>query len=234
MIFGCVLSLVVGAALVSQLLMLNTIIDPFPENPQVHPNPQSQNGQIAVNIEGVNVELGTITLPISPNSTQTVTQPAFGGEIKHTSTKYLNDNQNIPDAEADCFQIQFFTENGTLIRNESLTVETAYNRSFTYEQQELLDGYHMWKYFGSIGSGGNFYPTWSIGTTQYGDSIGFNGNIGEDLAALIDGSQTLTMTFSRIATVTVKNGVVTPIALNPELVQNITLTRNGNTFSYTR
>jgi hypothetical protein len=234
MIYSCALALIVGVAIISPLLILNTQINPFPENPQVYPNPQSQMGQIAVNIENVQVELGTITSPIGPNSTETVTQPAFSGNIKDSATKYLNDNENIPDAEADLFRIQFFTENGTLIQNSSLTVGTAYNRSFTYEQQQLLDGYNMWKYFGNIGGGGPFYPTWSIGATRHGGSQGFNGNISPKIAALIDGSQTLTMTFYRVATVTVKNGIVTPILIDPELVQNITLTRNGNAFTYTR
>jgi hypothetical protein len=235
MIYSCALALIVGVAIISPLLILNTQFNPFPENPQVYPNPQSQMGQIAVNIESVKVELGTITSPIGPNSTETVTQPAFGGKIANSATKYLNNNENIPDAEADLFQIQFFTQNGTLIQNRSLTVGTAYNRSFTYEQQEVFSSYHMWKYFGwNSGGGGTFFTTWSIGTTHYGGSQGFNGNISPRMAALIDGSQTLTMTFYRIATVTVKNGSVTPIAIEPELIQNLTLTRNGNQFTYTR
>ncbi|HEY9754640.1 MAG TPA: hypothetical protein V6C97_05750 [Oculatellaceae cyanobacterium] len=155
MIYSCALALIVGVAIISPLLILNTQLNPFPENPQVYPNPQSQMGQIAVNIESVKVELGTITSPIGPNSTQTVTQPAFSGKIASSATKYLNSNENIPDAEADLFQMQFFTENGTLIRNSSLTIGTAYNRSFTYEQQEVFDGYNMRKYFGHLGSGGD-------------------------------------------------------------------------------
>lgn len=222
LIYGCVFSLLIGAALVSPLLILNTVIDPFPENPKVYSNPQSSDAQMAVSIKSVQVELGTITLPIDINSTETVTQPAFSGKITTSATKYLNDNESIPDAEADLFQMQFFTENGTLIRNCTLNVGTAYSRSFTYEQQQLLDGYQMWKLFGNLGGGGgSFFSTWSIGTTHQSNQ-GFNGNISPKLAGLIEDSQTLTMTLSRIGTVTVKDGFVAALVTNAGFIENVT------------
>jgi hypothetical protein len=234
MFYSCVLSLIVGAALVSPLLVLNTVIDPFPDNPQIYPNPQSEDGQIAVNIKSVKVELGTINTPIEIDSTETVTQPAFSGKITVTATKYLNNNESIPDAEADYFQMQFFTENGTLIRNCTLTVGTAYNRSFTHEQQQLLNDYEMWKLFGNLGGGGGtFFTTWSIGTS-HDNGQGFSGNITPSLADVIDDSETLTMTLSRIATVTVKNGLVSASVTSAGLMENVTLTRSGNTFTYIR
>jgi hypothetical protein len=235
MIYGCALALVVGAALVSPLLILNTVIDPFPEKPQMYPNPQSSNAQIAVNVKSVNVELGTITLPIDIGSTETVTQPAFSGEITVSATKYLNNNESIPQAEADYFLMQFFTENGTLIRNETLNIGTAYNRSFTSEKQQWLDSYQMWKIFGNYGGGGGtFFTTWSIGTTHE-NRQGFNGNIKPSLAELIDSSQTLTMTLSRIGTVTVRDDdFVSVWVTNAGFIENVTLTRSGNTFTSIR
>ena len=225
MIYGCVLSLVVGIALVSQLLMLNTIIDPFPENPQVYPNPQSQMGQIAVNIISVRLQLGTVNPYVDFSS-----MAAFNEKITVSATKYLNSNVGIPDAESDYFVIRFYTENGTLITSSLTKIGTAYNQSFNPEQQNLLEVNPKQN---CSDYGGTFAFKWSIGTTQTSGSGG-GSSIEPELAALIDSSQTLTISLTRIGTVTVKDGVVTAFFENAEFIENATLTRSGNTFTNAR
>ncbi len=232
MFLGCALALIVGASLVSPLLMLNTVIDPFPENPPLYPNPQSAQSQIAVNIKNARLELGTITSKIELNSTETVTQPAFGGKISVSATKYLNNNESIPDAEVDYFLMQIFADNGTWIGNETVHIGTAYNRSFTPVQQHMIDGYLLDKTFGRYGGGvGTFFYTWSIGTTHE-NTLGFNGNMDQSTAALIANSQTLTIVLSRIGTITIKDNSTVTSAADAGLIETVTLTRNGNIFAY--
>jgi hypothetical protein len=236
MIYSCILSLTVGVAIVSPLLILNTQIDPFPENPQVHPNPQSQMGQVAVNIASVKAELKTLTPP-SANNTETETLQVFNERITVSATKYLNSNESLPDAESDYFLMQFFTENGTLIKSRTLSVGTAYNRAFMHEHQlmlQLIDNKQMnWNFSNYICTSAAFFGTWSIGTTQK-NSQESGASVELDLAALIDTSQTLTLSLFRIGVATAKDGLITASVINPEFVENVTLTRSGNTFTYTR
>ena len=228
MIYGCIMALIVGAALVSPLLMLNTQIDPFPENPQVHPNPQSQMGQIAVNIKSVRFQLGTVN-PYA--DIETATLPAYNEKTTVSATKYLNSNEVIPDAESDYFVMRFYTENGTLITSSLLKVGTAYNQSFTEEQQNLLETNP--KNQNCSNYGGFFSFKWSIGTTQT-SSNGGGSSIEPELASLIDSSQTLIVSLTRIGTVTVKDGIVTASFTSAEFIENVTLTRSGNIFTYMR
>jgi hypothetical protein len=231
MIYSCILSLTVGVAIVSPLLILNTQIDPFPENPQVHPNPQSQVGQIAVNIKSVRFQLGTVNPYTDSKSNGAYTLPVFNEKTAVSATKYLNSNEGIPDAEADYFIMQFSTENGTLITSSLLKVGTAYNQSFTHGQQNLLEINPINQNISNYG--GAFFFKWSIGTTQT-SSEGFGCSIEPDLAALIDSSQTLTLSLTRIGTVTVKDGIATASFTNTEFIENVTLTRSDNTFTYIR
>jgi hypothetical protein len=227
LIYGCALSLIVGAALVSPLLILNTVIDPFPENPQVYPNPQSQMGQIAVNIKSVRFELGTVNLYANDTSTL----PAFNVTTTVSGTKYLNSNEGIPDAEKDYFVMRLSTEDGTIITSTLLKFGTAYNQSFTREQLRLLETFP--KNQNVSGTEGAFAFRWSIGTTQTSTSV-YSCSIEPDLSALIDNSQTLTLSLTRIGTVTAKDGIATASFTNTEFIENATLTRSGNTFTYVR
>lgn len=231
MIYSCILSLTVGIAIVSPLLILNTQIDPFPENPQVYPNPQSQMGQIAVQVKNVQFELKFVKLVTGVNSTETTTLPIFNEKTTVSVTKYLN-NESIPDAESDYILLHMYTENGTLIESRTMDVGTAYNQSFTRGQQYLLNSNQMIQNLTNYG-GGAFFFKWSIGTTQTFNE-GFGRDIEPDLAALIGSSQTLTLSLTRIGTVTVKDGIATASFTNAEHVENVTLTRSGNLFTYTR
>jgi hypothetical protein len=227
MIYSCVLSLVVGTAIVSPLLILNTQIDPFPKNPQVYPNPQSQMGQIAVNIKSVRFELGTVNLYTNDISTL----PMFNETTTVSATKYLNSNIGIPDAERDYFTLKLYTEDGTMIMGTLLKVGTAYNQSFTSGQLKLLETSP--KNQNVSGYDGFFIYKWSIGTTQKSTS-GYGCSIEPDLATLIENSQTLTLSLTRIGTVTAKDGIATASFTNAEFIENATLTRSGNTFLYIR
>lgn len=231
-IYSCAIALIAGAAIISPLLILNTVSDPYTENPNITSNPQSADSQIGVNIKSVRADLGNITTPIEINSTETVTQPAFSGNITVNATKYLNNNQSIPLAESDLFLIQIYTDNGTLIRNCTLNIGTAYNQSFTPEQMHLLNFSNITPPLIQAGGGvETFIWNWSIGASQE-NTQGFSGNITPDMAALIDSSQTLTMTISRIATITAKDNFVSVGITSGPPIETVTLTRSGNTFTY--
>jgi hypothetical protein len=231
-IYSCAIALIVGAAIISPLLILNTVNDPNPENPNVTSNPQSADSQIGVNIKSIQANLGNITTPIDINNTEPVTQPAFSGNITVTATKYLNNNQGVLLAESDLFLMQIYTDNGTLIKNCTLNIGTAYNESFTAEQQRLLNFSITIPPFNLYNVGaGTFITEWSIGTSQE-NTQNFNDNITLDVAALINSSQTLTMTISRIGTITVKEASISVGLTNAGPIETITLTRSGNTFTY--
>ncbi len=225
MFLGCALALIVGASLVSPLLILNTVIDPFPDNPPLYPNPQSSQSEIAANIKSARIEIGTIT---NPNSTQ----PPFDESISVNAAKHLNDKQNMPDAEVDYFQVQILTQDGTVVQDTKVYVGTAYTRAFTAQQAQTINCQQLYEAFGSFGSGmGAFYYTWSIGTTHV-PTQSINGNIDQRTAALMLNSQTLTIALSRIGTITIKGNSTVASASDVGLIENVTLTRNGNIFEY--
>jgi hypothetical protein len=232
-IYSCITALIVGAAIISPLLILNTVNGTSQEDPPLTSlNPQSNDAQIGVNIKTAQMEYGTITTPIAINSTETVTQPAFSGNITVNATKYLNNNESIPLAESDLFLMQISTENGTIIRNCTLNIGTAYNESFTHEQQRMLNfSLISPPLIGASGGAGTFIWNWSIGASQE-NTQGFSGNITPDMAALIDSSQTLTMTISRIATFTARDNFVSVLITSGPPIETVTLTRSGNTFTY--
>jgi hypothetical protein len=230
-IYSCAIALIVGAAIISPLLILNTVNDPSPENPPLTANPQSADSQIGVNIKSIQTELRNVTTPIDGNSTEIVTQTSFSGNITVNATKYLNSNQSVPLAESDLFLMQIFTENGTQIRNCTLNIGTAYNQSFTPEQQQLLNFSIVTPPIAVNLGKGTFISTWPIGTSQE-NTQEFSDNISPDMAALINSSQTLTMTISRIGTITVKDAFVSVGLTNAGPIETITLTRSGNTFTY--
>ena len=211
----------------SPLLILNTQIDPFPENPQVYSNPQSQLGQIAVNIKGVRLELGTTP----PHGNDTSTLPMFNVTTTVSGTKYLNSNIGMPDAESDYFVMRLSAEDGTEITSTLLKVGTAYTQSFTPAQLKLLQTFP--KNLTVSGDDGFFVFKWSMCTSQTSTSM-YSSSIDSDLAARIDNSQTLTLSLTRIGTVTAKDGVAAASFTNTEFIENATLTRSGNTFTYIR
>jgi len=250
MIIGCVLSLIIGASLVSPMLLLNTVLNPFPDNPQVLANPQSSISQIGVNLKKVYVELGTINNTYA-NSTEPTILPAFKGTIVLSATKYLNNNQDIPDGEGDYFLIQIYSENRTApIWNSSYYAGTAYTRSYFMDHQGRDDiasdaGYLVWNSFDKpldleIGVGSTVHYGWGIGpgfdwTWPIGTSIeyrqGWSGDIKQSIAAILADSQTLTMTLSRIGSITVR-GNSTIATYDPGLIQTVQLVRQGNGFLY--
>lgn len=227
MIYSCILALTVGAAIVSPLLILNTQIDPFPKNPQVYSNPQSQMGQIAVNIKSVRLELGTTP----PHGNDTNTLPMFNVTTTVSATKYLNSIDGMPDAESDYFVMRLSTEDGTEITSTLLKVGTAYNQSFTPAQLKLLQTFP--KNLNVSGNEGFFVFKWSICTSQTSTSV-YGCSIEPNLATRIESSQTLTLSLTRIGSVTAKDGVATASFTNAEFIENATMTRTGNTFTYVR
>jgi hypothetical protein len=236
LIIGCALALIVGIALVSPLLTFHTVINPFPVNPQVYPNPQSSQSQIAINLKNIHLALGNMTLPknmttihSTPTATNMVTYPTFSGIIYINETKYLNDNQKIPDAEVDCFSLQILTENGTLIASESAYVGTAYNRSYALDQS--IDGEFMYKTFGILNAGGQFERAWSIGTTIEFNR-GFSGTINQSIAFQIESSQTLIVTLSRISTIVARGNSTMVSTSDAGLIETVTLTKQGDSFFY--
>jgi len=118
-----------------------------------------------------------------------------------------------------------------------LSVGTAYNRAFIHEHQlmlQLIDNKQMsWNFSNYVCTSAAFFGTWSIGTTQK-NSQESGASVEPDLAALIDSSQTLTVSLFRIGVATAKDSSITASVINPEFVENVTLTRSGNTFTYTR
>lgn len=231
-IYSCAIALIAGVAIISPLLILNTVSDPSPENPPLTANPQSADSQIGVNIKSIQADLGNITTPIEGNSTETVTGITFSGSLTVNATKYLNNNQSVPLAESDLFLIQVYTENSTLIRNCTLNIGTAYNESFTPEQHRMLNFSLITSTSGPLFDGDiTFISSWPIGTSQE-KTQEFSGNVTSDMAYLIDSSQTLTMTISRIGTITIKENSVSVGLTNALPIETVTLTRSGNTFSY--
>jgi hypothetical protein len=230
-IYSCAIALIVGAAIISPLLILNTVSESTPENPNINSNPQSPDGQIGVNIKSVQANLRNIT-PIDINSTETVTQPAFSGTLTVNATKYLNNNQSTSLAESDLFLMQIFTDNGTQISNCTLNIGTAYNESFTPEQHQMFNSSITISTLGRFNFGEvTFTSAWPIGTSQE-KTQEFSDNISPGIAALINSSQNLTVTISRIGTITIKNTNVSINMINEVPIETVTLTRNGNTFTY--
>ncbi len=232
MVLGCALALVIGVSLVSPLLMLHTVINPFPKNPQVNPNPQSSQSQITVNLQNIYLEVGNRT---KQNSFGTFTQPVFSGVIHFGSTKYLNSNQDIPDAEVDCFLLELFTDNDTKIQDEfqnyAFYIGTAYNISFTPEKMSLIDS-SLNDSFGMI-FGGAFIYRWSIGTPMpmpYEQS--FIGDIAQSSVDSIKNCNTLTMTLTRLGTITIRGNATLTSTSDAGLVESVTLTKYGNGFMY--
>jgi hypothetical protein len=233
MVIGCILALIMGVTLVSPLLILNTVVNSFPEHPNVYPNPQSNSSNIAVNLKNVNVELGTITLKKYPYpNSETVTQPALHNAIVLSATKYLNDNENIPDGEADYFLIQIFSSNGVLIRNMSALFGAAYNRTFESQHAQTITFYLMYKTFGfNYGGGGEVHWTWPIGTTIT-NSFGGHPTIGPNTANLLANSQTLTMTLSRVGSIVFRGNSTIVSTSDAGLIESVQLVKQGEGFIF--
>jgi hypothetical protein len=240
MYLGCALALIVGAALVSPLLILHTAIDPFAENPPVYPNPQSSRSQIAANLTNIHLALGNMTMPknmstlhYTPSPDMVMaTYPTFSGLVYIAETKYLNDNQNIPDSEVDFFCVQLSTDNGTLIANASIYVGTAYTRSFNYDLHPIDCNALLHNNFGSIfGGGGSFERIWSIGTT-IDFNREFSGTINQTTVDMIKNSQTLSITLSRIGTITVRGNSTVVSTSDAGLIETVMLTKQGDSFFY--
>jgi hypothetical protein len=242
MILGCALAMIIGASLVSSLMFFNTVLNPFPENPPTTPNPQSSNSQIAETIENVYLELGERSV-LNGSSFKMYTQPTFSGSIDVSATKYLNDNQNIPDAEVDYFHIQIFFENGTAIENfasiENFTFHcgAAYNRSFITKLEQDQNVYQMLdsseKAMGLTGTGGTFRYLWSIGTS-IPNGFGFSGTISQSFKATLENTQSLTLILSRIGSVTIKGNSSIVSTSDAGIIETIQLVRHGNGFMYNK
>ena len=234
MFIGCAVALIVGASIVSPLLILHTSLNPFPENPPLHPNPQSSQSQIALTLKSVSIGVGTYESSVQSNSSETVTKSALTGKITVSATKYLNDNKNITDGEVDYFLFEIFTENGVPLQQEALFIGTAYNESFTYEKQVQISSQFLRQTFDiNASGGGTFFYTWSIGTTNE-NGQGFTSSIPKSTAASLGNAQTLTMTLSRVGTVTVRGDSTVVSTSDAGLIETVTLIRSGNTFVYNK
>jgi hypothetical protein len=236
MVFGCAIALIIGASLVSPLLFFNTILDPFPENPPTIPNPQSSISQISETIESVYLELGERSV-LNGSSFKMYNQPMFSGSIDVRATKYLNDNQDIPDAEVDYFQIQILLENGTAIRNYTFYCGAAYNLSFVTQLEQDQNVYQMLDSFeeamGLKGTGGIFRYLWSIGTSiPNGNS--FSGTTSQNFNTTLASTQSLTLTLSRIGSVIIKGDSTTVSKSDAGIIETVQLVKHGNGFLYNK
>jgi hypothetical protein len=242
MIFGCALAMIVGATLVSPIMFFNTVLNPFPQNPPTTPNPQSSYSQIGGTIESVYLELGERSA-LNGSSFKMYNQPTFSGSIDVKATKYLNDNQNIPDAEVDYFRIQILFENGTAIDNfESIGnytfyVGAAYNKSTVTKLQQdigvgtLLDS--LTKEMKLQGAGGLFQYLWSIGTSIPSGSS-FSGTTSQSFATTLANAQSLTLTLSRIGSVIIKGNSTIVSNSDAGIIEIVQLVKHGNAFLYNK
>ena len=246
MIIGCALALVIGASLVSPMLLLNTVLNPFPENPKVIANPQSAIMQIGVNLKNIRVELGTYNWTFA-NSTEPTTLPCFNGVVAFKATKYLNNNQDIPDAENDRFLLQMYVDNeSSPIWNSTLGAGAAYTRAY-FDDHKGRDisssGGYLWDKLYDIpqdihlsrertgwGTGVGFWWDWPIGVTTVHQG-GWSGDIKPNIVAKIDNAQTLTVTLSKIGVITIR-GNNTALTLDQGLIETVNLIRQGNAFFY--
>ena len=236
LIFGCAIALIIGASLVSPLMFFNTVLDPFPENPPTTLNPQSSISQISETIESVYLELGERSV-LNGSSFKMYIQPMFSGSIDVRATKYLNDNQDIPDAEVDYFQIQILLENGTAIRNNTFYCGAAYNRSFVTKLEQDQNAYQILDSFenamGLNSTGGIFRYLWSIGTSiPNGNS--FSGTTSQSFNTTLANAQSLTLTLSRIGSIKIKGNSTIVSASDAGIIETVQLVKHGNGFLYNK
>ena len=129
LLIGCVLALIIGASTVLPILLFAASENNKYYPTDVIPNPQSAYSQIGAQMSQASVWLGTMT-EWSEAANAVVEVQAIRGSFNLNCTKYLNNNESIPDAEVDYFLIELSTESGTVLKSVMQGVEVTFQTSF--------------------------------------------------------------------------------------------------------
>jgi hypothetical protein len=231
-IWGCLLSLLMGASAVSPLLFTAYVA---PEN-EVRVNPQSSTANIGANVAYAYIVLENTTLPAMPGSSDA---PASGQAIKFVfvlnSTKYLNSLEQIPDAEIDYFVIQLHTNEGS-INNLTESVGAAYT-TFTKEEMHS-NPMNTFSFFRQdwmdlrASGGGSFWLNWTTGTSRLSGGGSNSGSTNLRQAPLLENAQTVTLSLSRLGEVIFTGNSTVVSKADAGLIEQIDLKKYGNGFLY--
>jgi hypothetical protein len=233
LVIGCILALIVGASTVLPILLFSELQNNTWYPTDIIPNPQSVNSQIGAQISKASVWLGTMT-EWSEAANSVVEVQAIRGGFNLNCTKYLNNNESIPEAEIDYFLVELSTENGTVLKSAMQGVEVTYQAHFNWHTANYSSNWN--ELFGTKISGmsvGGVEP-WIPGTSQnitpqyFGVPLEANSpNI-----QILKNSQTLTMTVSRFGTVIIRGNSTDVSTVDQGLIEKVQLQKIGESFQY--